>query len=190
MNIKEPLISQFIDDELSLGEKRDFLVELARDPAFAQEALALVEQEIRLDSEPFFAIETPPESLAAPRRLLPGGRAALALAASILLLVLGGFFHAYITRAPQGPALVAHRFVLYRPDAPQVEISGSFNGWRPVAMRPAGNSGYWEAVLNLPPGESRFSYLVGRDGRIPDPTVLAREADGFGGENSILNLEA
>ncbi|MBU2488039.1 MAG: glycogen-binding domain-containing protein [Proteobacteria bacterium] len=188
MNIREPLISQFIDDELSLGEKRDFLAELARDPVFAGQALALVDQEILLDSDPVFAVEAP--AMPAPRCLRFPSRSAmaLALAAAMLLVSFGVLFRAHLSDAPKGLATVSHRFVLYRPDALGVEISGSFNGWTPVAMSPAGSSGYWEAFLDLPPGEHRFSYLVGPDGRVPDPTLLARENDGFGGENSILKV--
>lgn len=191
MNIREPLISQFIDDELSLPEKRVFLEELARDPNFSEEALELVEQEILITSDPMFCEDAPAEAppaalLRFPRR----GTLALSLAAAMLIASLVVLFLASVqTNQDFGPGLVAHRFVLYQPDAQAVEISGSFNNWTPVAMHPAGKSGYWEAVLRLPPGEHRFSYLIGPGGRVPDPTLLARENDGFGGENSILTVE-
>ncbi|MEW5734260.1 MAG: glycogen-binding domain-containing protein [Thermodesulfobacteriota bacterium] len=189
MNMQDPLISQFIDDELDLKEKRAFLTELSRDPAFAREALALVEQEIALCCDPAFAVETPPMPAPPRLRLLGKGTAALALAAAMLLVSLGILYRAHLQSLSQGPAVVMHRFVLYQPGATDVEISGSFNDWTPVAMHRAGSSGYWEAVLALPPGEHRFSYLVGPGGRVPDPTLLARERDGFGGENSILKVE-
>lgn len=189
MNVNEPLISQFIDDELTLEEKRRFLSELGRDPDFAGEAMALVEQEIALCRDPVFHAEPPAEMPRARLRFLRGGFAAMALAAAMLLLSLAVLYRAQQAGLPGGPGLVAHRFVLYQPEAREVEISGSFNDWAPVAMHRAGDGGYWEAELRLPPGEYRFSYLVGPDGRMPDPTLLAREKDGFGGENSILKLE-
>lgn len=187
MNESSALISQFIDDELSLAEKREFLVEVSGSPDFAEEAISLVDQELMLASDPFFLPENLPE---APRRsFFARSRPALALAAVILLAAAG--IISYPRLMPQkAPGLVAHRFVIYEPGARNVEISGNFNEWAPIGMRPAGNTGYWEAVVNLPPGEYRFSYLVGADRRIPDPTLLARETDGFGGENSILTLEA
>lgn len=190
MNELEPLISQFIDDELSLEEKRVFLVEVGSDSAFVHEAISLVDQEIRLCADPFFNTDKEPHKAPSSRRFKKPKTAVLALAASILLAAAGVLFVDDFINPDMPSPLVSHRFVLYRPDAPNVEISGSFNGWAPVAMQPAGNTGYWEAVLELPPGEYKFSYLVGADWRIPDPTLMARETDGFGGENSILKLEA
>ena len=50
----------------------------------------------------------------------------------------------------------------------------------------SGASGYWEAVLEVPAGEHRLCYIIEGRIRIPDPTILIREKDDFGGENSIL----
>ena len=81
-----------------------------------------------------------------------------------------------------------YRFVLFQPDAGQVEISGSFTGWKPTPMRKTGLNGYWETTLELDHGEHRFNYIIeGRD-RIPDPTIIIREKDDFGGINSILKV--
>ncbi len=189
MNSKELLISQYIDDELSLPEKAEFVEEISADRAFAREALALVRQEIRLSEDLVFL---PPGGQKAPktrprRRALRWAAAPLALAACLAFLLLA---RPAKSPAPAAPALVAHRFVIYRPDAASVELSGNFNNWSPIPMRPAGNGGYWEAVVSLPAGEYRYSFVVGRGLRVPDPTLLAREGDGFGGENSILRVVA
>ena len=49
-------------------------------------------------------------------------------------------------------------------------------------------SGYWTLTLPVPKGEHRYSYLV-EDGRqIADPTVVAKEQDDFGGENSVIEV--
>ena len=57
-------------------------------------------------------------------------------------------------------------------------------------MKRIGNSGYWELNLPVISGEHRFAYILNGDARIADPTLPAREADDFGGVNSILNVVA
>jgi hypothetical protein len=52
-----------------------------------------------------------------------------------------------------------------------------------------GDSGYWEVTLNLPAGEHRFSYILEGKQRLSDPTIMTRELDDFGGENSILEVK-
>ncbi|KPJ79065.1 MAG: hypothetical protein AMJ54_00645 [Deltaproteobacteria bacterium SG8_13] len=84
----------------------------------------------------------------------------------------------------------AQRFVLYRPDASLVEIAGSFSEWERIPLGRIGKSGYWEITLALPIGEHRFSYIIEGRERIPDPTVLLKEGDDFGGSNSVLRVEA
>ena len=51
------------------------------------------------------------------------------------------------------------QFRFYRPTARAVHLAGEFNGWREGQLRmvPDG-SGYWLAVLRLPPGSYRFRY--------------------------------
>jgi ferric-dicitrate binding protein FerR (iron transport regulator) len=83
MSAKDHLISQYIDDELDLFEKRDFLVELKEDQDFSDEAIALVEQEIRLFTDPVFKADPPPKAFPAPRRFWRRAGPALALAASV-----------------------------------------------------------------------------------------------------------
>jgi 1,4-alpha-glucan branching enzyme len=82
----------------------------------------------------------------------------------------------------------AHRFVIYQPGVEQVEITGSFTDWRTLPMNRAGSSDYWEITIDVPAGEHRFSYILEGDQRLADPTVLTREKDDFGGENSILEV--
>ena len=85
-------------------------------------------------------------------------------------------------------ATVPYRFVLYQPDAGQVELAGSFSGWKTLPMKKMGISGYWEVIVDLYPGEHHYSYIIEGSRRIPDPTILTREKDDFGGENSILDI--
>ena len=42
----------------------------------------------------------------------------------------------------------------------------------------------------MPAGEHRLCYIIEGGKRIPDPTILAREKDDFGGENSILEVDS
>jgi 1,4-alpha-glucan branching enzyme len=103
---------------------------------------------------------------------------ASALAAAVIVLLL--FLPSQVTTS------TPYRFVIYRPDVSRMEITGSFTAWQRVPMNRVESSGYWEATLDLTQGEHRFTYIL--DGRqsFPDPTVLTRERDDFGGENSIL----
>ena len=180
------IISGFIDDELTLEEKIVLVRQLGRDPDFNAEALQLLDLEGHLQSEIF---DRQPVFKYAPKRswkryvapvLLPAALAA-AITAAILLVLLSPFNRT----ASQSPK----RFVIYQPDAKQVEIAGSFTDWRRVPLRKIGESGYWEITLDLSPGEHRFSYILESGDRIPDPTILSRESDDFGGTNSVLRVE-
>jgi len=99
-------------------------------------------------------------------------------------------FTIFTSKNPQGPDTIPHRFVIYKPDISRAEITGSFSDWQPIPMTRLGSSGYWEAVLDLPRGEYRFSYILDGEQGIPDPTILTTENDDFGGKNSILYVSA
>ena len=90
-----------------------------------------------------------------------------------------------VLSSPQVP-LQPNRFVIYRPDVTRAEITGSFTDWQRIPMQAVGSSGYWEIVLALPEGEHRFSYILNGHGSYPDPTILTREQDDFGGQNSVI----
>lgn len=181
--MSDQLISQYIDDELNLQEKVDFIHALESEPGFKGEALALLAVEKRLRAD---LIDVVPELRRVPRavpgpirwlRPLASAAAGFAAAAAVLWFVL--------QPQPQN-TLQPHRFVIYQPAAQTVELAGSFSGWKRIPLRAAGESGYWETTLDLPQGEHRFSYIVEGDRRVVDPTVAVRESDDFGGENSIL----
>ena len=180
----DPLTSLFIDDEMNMDDKISFDRHLKNDPATAEEMLHLLEQEILIRGEVVTHI---PDSTVAttttwekiwdfvvqPKRIIT---ASLAAAAAVLILVL---WSPQITLQP-------NRFVIYRPDVTRAEITGSFTDWQRVPMKAVGNSGYWEIVLALPEGEHRFSYILNGQDSFPDPTILTREQDDFGGQNSVL----
>ncbi len=180
--MKDYLISSYIDDELSWDEKIEFIEIVHTKATFKEEAVDLLHQEKRVRGE---VVDHVPEiSFREKRRFSipfwrPAGMFAAGLAAALLVI---------FTLTPQQelPVLTMHRFVLYQPDVNRVEITGSFLDWAAVPMKQSGSSGYWEAVLEVPAGEHRLCYIIEGRKRIPDPTILIREKDDFGGENSIL----
>ena len=175
------IISMFIDDELDLDDKVEFVEKVHADKPFKDEAIDLLRQEKLIRSE--VVDRVPPVELNVrerlPRSLLrPVGMVASALAAATVFLFL--FMPSRVsTTSP-------YRFVIYRPDTRKVEITGSFNNWTRIPMTRTGTRGYWEITLDLPKGEHRFAYIVESRERIPDPTIPIQEEDDFGGKNSVL----
>ncbi len=184
----EQLISMFIDNELDLDEKIDFVEIVHSDSAFKEETVDLICQEKELRQRP---VGTVPPFEGQPSRKqwrIQWWRPAL-----IGLTCAAAIVFFWTNLVPFNPedvkqALKSHRFIIYQPNIKSVEITGSFTGWRPQKMKPIGTSGYWETEIELSSGEHRFAYILNRHERIPDPTVPIREKDDFGGENSILSL--
>jgi hypothetical protein len=182
--MKDYLISMFIDDELNLDEKVEFVETVHLDRRYKNETVVLLQQEKAIRSE---VTERPPPAFVFPARKKrffpwkPFGAFSAGLVAAMLILAL--FFPTRESRS------VSHRFIIFQPGADRIELTGSFTDWEAVPMKRAGNSGYWEINLDLPEGEHRFSYIVEGDRRLADPTVFAREQDDFGGENSIIEVK-
>lgn len=182
------LPSMYIDNEMDLDEKILFVEKIRMDSKFFGLTLELLAQETCLEAQPVLrdeAIEKkwrPPARIDLPRWLRPLGLIGAGFSAAVLVLF--AFF--------QSPAnhRCSNRFVLFEPNARQVELAGSFNGWQRVSMKRIGNSGYWELNLPVAFGEHRFAYILDGVNRIADPTLPTREKDDFGGENSIIKVEA
>jgi hypothetical protein len=180
--MKDYLISSYIDDELELDEKIEFVEIVHEQTAFKNEAVDLLQQEKLVRGE--VVNRVPSAAFGEKRRLWialwrPAGMFAAGLAAALLVMF-------FTLPRPELPVSAKYRFVLYQPDVKQVEITGSFLGWTAVPMQRTGTSGYWEAILEVPAGEHRLCYIIEGQKRIPDPTIPIREKDDFGGENSIL----
>jgi hypothetical protein len=180
--MKDYLISSYIDDELDLDEKIEFVETVHEKVIFKNEAVDLLNQEKRVRGD--VVDRVPAVVFREKRRFLialwrPAGLFAAGLAAALLVMF-------FVTPRQELPVPAMHRFVLYQPNVKQVEITGSFLGWSAVPMKRSGTSGYWEAVLQVPAGEHRLCYIIEGRKRIPDPTIPIREKDDFGGENSIL----
>lgn len=181
------LASLYIDNELNLDEKTQFVDMIHSDRPFYHDTRMLLDQEKLLRTVPDTS-SLPDRPLAAVERnfrlrriIRPLIFSSAGFAVAVLLLVT-------IFSTPD-PSLQISRFVIYEPSARKVELTGSFSGWQRIPMIPAGPSGYWHLNLPVPSGEHRFAYIIDSSRRIADPTLSVREQDDFGGENSILKVE-
>lgn len=181
--MKDELISLFIDDALDLDEKIVLVETVHQNREFKEDTLALLKQEIAIRSDvvnkpPVIDIQKTPRFGSFWSR--SWGYLATAAATACIFLVL--MFQ------PPAVETIPYRFVFYQPDARQVQLSGSFTGWEPIAMNRIGDSGYWDMVIPIGKGEHRFSYILNGDKAVADPSIATRETDDFGGENSILTV--
>ena len=181
------LSSMYIDNEMDLDEKKQFVKKIRSDIAFYTQTLDLLALEQLIGEEPVLPEPTPEKRwqpwvwINLTKFLKPLGFAAVGFSAALLMFVT-------VFQSPVLPQC-NNRFVLFEPGAEQVELVGSFTGWQRISMKPIGTSGYWELILPVVSGEHRFAYILNGESRIADPTLLARETDDFGGENSILSVE-
>lgn len=178
------LISMFIDDELDIDDKIEFVEKVHEDKVFQDEVVELLGQEKLIRSEvvdrvPSIKVKVKKRFTFLPL-LRPVSLLASALAAAVII-----FFLAMPTQVTTS---TPYRFVIYRPDVRQAEITGSFTEWRKIPMKRIGSSGYFELSLDLPQGEYQFTYILEGHQRFPDPTIPTREQDDFGGENSVLSV--
>jgi len=88
----------------------------------------------------------------------------------------------------QGARLAS--FFIEAPAAERVRLVGDFCGWRlDTAVEMARTqAGHWRAEAKLPPGSYHYKFLVDNAWQ-PDPHNRCREADPFGGANSLLVVE-
>lgn len=184
--MNDDLISMYIDNELGLDEKLIFVETIHEDKNFKDDTVNLLQQEKLLRSEVVDHMPTldikEHRSVWHLKPFRPFVAAAAGLAAAAILFFVFYPRHEY----PMHP----YRFVIYQPEAQNVELAGSFSGWKRIPLKSTGHSGYWETTLELPEGEHRFSYIIEGGRRLTDPTIAVREIDDFGGENSILRVNS
>jgi hypothetical protein len=183
--MKDVLISMFIDDELDLDEKIEFVAAVHDDSGFRDETVDLLRQEKLLRSRVAARLPGSDSFVKPTRRVFPWRPVAVisaGIAAALMMLLL------YPTSEQR--MSVPHRFIIFHPGVEWVELTGSFLDWKTLPMKPAGDSGYWELTIDVPEGEHRFSYILEGGTRLADPTVSTREHDDFGGENSILEVRS
>lgn len=186
------MISMFIDNELSIDEKMSLVKRLKGDPDFYSETLALLEQDKLLRAEglypaPVLAVKAPGAEPGRLKEFLTGFFRPLVGPVGVMAVVAMVVLGIVLADRPGPPSAVcSSRLVVYRPEAREVAVAGAFTDWEAVSMHAAGSSGYWEIRLDIPRGEHRFVYIADGHRRFVDPTILTREPDDFGGENSIL----
>ena len=180
--------SMYIDNELDLEEKVQFIEKIHSEHDFYQQTVDLLVQEKQL--------RTVPEKLLIPvetRKRFDLKNWFGKIFRPLVYAGAGSAFASLVLFA-QWPVSnnqlsAVNRFVIYEPAASRVELTGTFNGWQRVAMHQIGTTGYWELNVQLSSGEYRFAYILDGSRRMADPTQPTREKDDFGGENSILRVE-
>ena len=175
------MTSMFIDDELGIEDKIAFVEKVSKDRAYKDAAIGLLNQERLIRSD--VVARVPPLPLTLKRRFIYPLLRPLALFASGVAAALIIWF---VATPAQVHTSQHHRFIMYKPQVSKAEIAGSFTQWKRIPMKKLGSSGYWEVVLEVPRGEHRYTYILEGHERVADPTVLTRERDDFGGENTIL----
>ncbi|UOD35268.1 glycogen-binding domain-containing protein [Deferribacteraceae bacterium V6Fe1] len=185
--MKEILISQFIDDELTLSEKKEFVVNVKVDDTFYSETIEMLDSEILFRDK--LNKKTPPQFHVEKYR---GSRKFIHLAVAALFFIGLAFLGSKITA--NKPEAVSknniqkeYRFVIYNDSASNVELSGTFTNWHKIPMKRINNSNYWEITVPLTKGEHKYAIIA--DGQVlADPTSAFIEQDDFGNINSVLEV--
>ena len=191
----EQFMSMYIDNELSLDEKKLFVEQVSADRRYKEDVLDLLDQEKLLAGA--LIDDVPDLEMPTLKRSNTWHTLGLGLAACVILCFsfFAGSFFSQTADQPPGNSVAAlkpaaqHRFVIYQQGSAQVEITGSFTDWQKVALMPSGTKGYWEVTLPVVSGEHRYTFIVDGKRLVPDPTVDIQEADDFGAINSILVME-
>jgi 1,4-alpha-glucan branching enzyme len=86
---------------------------------------------------------------------------------------------------------VGYVFRVYLPQASEVQLVGSFTGWRDraVAMTRE-DTGWWSVAVPLPEGEHDFCYLVNSSTWLADYAASGVKRNSFGGWVSQLHVPA
>jgi hypothetical protein len=91
---------------------------------------------------------------------------------------------------PPAPLLAGElrrvRFGYFKPEAREVHVVGSFNGWNPRATPMNRDAlGDWSAEVELPTGEHRYRFYVDGEWR-DDPSAQQTALNPFGGFDAIM----
>lgn len=190
MKTIDHLISMYLDNELSLGQKCHFVDKVHKDTEFYENTVEFLEQEKILNAALCqTAPVTKPAKILRSKVIRITGQAI----AAVLILSLSFMSGIYMQKPQQTAALnqdsdLYRRFVIHQKETDQVEIVGSFTHWKKIPLVRSGDQGYWEVTLKLPSGEHRYSFVINGNQYRPDPTVQDRETDDFGSSNSILQI--
>jgi 5'-AMP-activated protein kinase regulatory beta subunit len=89
----------------------------------------------------------------------------------------------------KGSEAYAVTFEYFNPDAREVLVAGSFNGWQPTATPMSRQrGGKWFSQVLLPPGHYEYRFVV--DGKWQDDPMAAHfVANAFGGLNCVIEVK-
>lgn len=209
------LLARYLDGDLGDDEARAFQERLASDPALARE-LARIESALaffatascRRSPRAFAArvMESLPPAAAARPARAPGWQGWALAATVVLCLGLGWAAGRYapgpgspspslpVAAAPASAAAADLRWVRLvhmplDPSVAQVSVAGDFNGWDPQATPMQRQGEVWVTWLALPADVYEYMFVENGGARwVTDPLALQTRADGFGGENAVLDL--
>lgn len=188
--MKEVLISQFIDDELNLVEKKEFVINVKEDDLFFNETIEMIDNEMMIRKE----MDKKAENFREVKYKKDGNlKKILLFAAMIMIGILFTIKSINFTKTEDGTIQAKsmdkkeYRFVIYEENVGNVELVGSFTNWEKVPLKRVGETNYWEVVIEIPKGEHRYAFII--NGKtVADPTALMVEQDDFGHINSILEV--
>jgi Glycogen recognition site of AMP-activated protein kinase len=210
------LYRRYLDRDIDLGSARELDALLAQDATARAELEAQRSLLAQLRATP--APEPPHDFVARVMRALPAAprrsfwrdvvlapRLSLGAAVGLCALVLGTWFSLSRLRHPAlkhevvalphleppvgvTPSRVLVRFVLPAKGAKHVKLAGDFNGWRTddIELIDEKGDGVFTATVPLPAG--RHSYLFNVDGQWVQDPASTSVPDGFGQQNSVLDL--
>lgn len=117
----------------------------------------------------------------------------LQAAAAVLLVVASALVTTWVITSGKSekPQTVTVRLELRAPRAEEVAVVGDWNGWDPGThpMTDADGDGIWQIEIEVESDrEYQYQFLINGERWIPDPQAPMRVKDGFGGENSVLNI--
>ena len=104
---------------------------------------------------------------------------------AFLFIVTGGLL--VIEKNKSGE--VAVEFSLAMPEAESVSIAGDFNGWDASNAKLIKKNGVWTATIKVKPGRYQYAFVVNEGKWLPDPNALKFVDSGFGGKNSIIEVD-
>ena len=141
----EYLISMFIDNELNLDDKTEFVEKVYRNASFREQTIDLLNQEKLIRSDIVPRVPSVKLGMKSHFVRLLGWRPVVSFSSALAVVLAFWLFFPSSDVSRQTP----FRFIIFQPEADQVEIAGSFTKWQKTSMLRKGDTGYWEITLDL-----------------------------------------